>query len=259
MTIIRTWSTCSLLVVMLVGGAVISPGYAQQPAGNTSKREPIFDVSQLPAIKGTVRQYLLTPQIEVSGVILEDGTQVRLPPHISTQVVATIKPGDKVTINGLKARALPLIDARAITNDATGVRVLASGYHASRGEQASDASMQTLSGLVRTPLYNLRGRTSGAVLENGTLVRVAPTASNKVAELLKPGATVAIRGHLLESPLGSIILARQLGSNEASLVDVSSQRSKERSMMGGHGMMDGANKMGGPMEGPMMEEHKGKK
>jgi hypothetical protein len=68
-----------------------------------------YDPQQLPAIQGQVAQYSLTPRGDVDGVILQDGTQVHLPPHLGAQLVQAVKPGDTVTIRGLKAQALPLI------------------------------------------------------------------------------------------------------------------------------------------------------
>ena len=45
------------------------------------------------------------------GLILNDGTEVTLPLHLTNQIVFAVRPGDAVTIRGLKARALPLIEA----------------------------------------------------------------------------------------------------------------------------------------------------
>ena len=45
---------------------------------------------------------------------------MKLPPHLSTQVVYTIRPGDEVSIRGIRARAIPLVDAASVTNVATG-------------------------------------------------------------------------------------------------------------------------------------------
>src|SRR5580700_7718883 len=70
-----------------------------------------WDASQLPETRGIVKQYTLTPRGDVDGLILNDGTEVTLPPHLTSQIVFAVRPGDAVTIRGLKARALPLIEA----------------------------------------------------------------------------------------------------------------------------------------------------
>jgi hypothetical protein len=53
----------------------------------------------------------LTPRGDVDGLILTDGTQVTVPPLLTGQVVFAIRPGDAVSIRGLRARAIVLIDA----------------------------------------------------------------------------------------------------------------------------------------------------
>lgn len=53
---------------------------------------PIYDLQQLPATKGTVSRYTLTPRGDVDGLILADGTEVHFPPHLSTQLVYASSP-----------------------------------------------------------------------------------------------------------------------------------------------------------------------
>ena len=88
---------------------------------------PTWDSSQLPATNGTVRQYTLTPRGDVDGLILTDGTEVKVPPHLTGQIVYSIYPGDAVTIRGMRARALPLVHAEFITNNANGRTVADNG------------------------------------------------------------------------------------------------------------------------------------
>jgi hypothetical protein len=51
---------------------------------------------------------------------LTDGAEVKIPPHLSTEIAYSMKPGDPVTIHGLHAAALPLVAAISITDEATG-------------------------------------------------------------------------------------------------------------------------------------------
>src|SRR5215207_1763361 len=63
---------------------------------------PLYDPAQLPEVKGTVQAYSLTPRGDVDGLILNDGTEVHFPPHMSAQLVFAVKPGDAVTVHGLR-------------------------------------------------------------------------------------------------------------------------------------------------------------
>jgi hypothetical protein len=135
------------------------------------KREVLFGIPRKPETRGIVKQYTLTPRGDVDGLILNDGTEVTLPPHLTSQIVFAVRPGDVVTIRGLKARALPLIDAASVTNFATGASVVDNGPP---GGPDRFASEQTISGKIAAQLHGKRGEINGAVLDNGTIVRLPP-------------------------------------------------------------------------------------
>jgi hypothetical protein len=56
-----------------------------------------------PSITGTVERYLLTPVGDVEGLELEDGADVRFPPHMGAALAAIVKPGDRVSVMGFVA------------------------------------------------------------------------------------------------------------------------------------------------------------
>src|SRR5260370_12164577 len=85
---------------------------------------PLYDPQQLPTQRGQVQQFTLTPRGDIDGLILTDGTEVKTPPHLSTEMAYSVKPGDTVTIHGLHAAALPLVQAVSITDEATGRTVV---------------------------------------------------------------------------------------------------------------------------------------
>jgi hypothetical protein len=94
------------------------------PSAHAQTVGTVWDSSQLPETRGTVKQYTLTPRGDVDGLILNDGTEVKVPPHLTGQIVFAIRPGDAVSIRGLRARAIQLIDASSITNVSTGKSVV---------------------------------------------------------------------------------------------------------------------------------------
>jgi hypothetical protein len=225
------------------GMAVAQPG----PRGG-AQAAPIYDPAQLPAFKGKVAQYTLTPRGDVDGLILEDGTEVHLPPFMSTQLVFSVKPGDAVTIHGLKARALPMVAARSVTNDATGTTVQVTpphgghfGSHAGgragghmgghksghMGRQMGDAGLEA-EGKVAAILHTPRGDANGVRLEDGTIVRLPPGEAKRLEETLAVGKTVAVRGAGYAGPLGRMIAARQIGENRESLKDVAGPHRGDR-------------------------------
>lgn len=201
----------TLLAATLLAAGAGGIAYAQMDA--------TFDLDQLPATTGTVAQYLPTPRGDVDGLMLSDGTEVHVPPSLSTALVFAVKPGDTVTIHGLKARAVKLIAAASITNDATHVTVSWSGPpHLRNGATLSEQ------GTVKTLLYGRHGEMNGVLMDNGTVVHLPPPEAQRLAGLLAPGRTLTVRGDGYAGPLGRAIDARQIGPDAAHLQTVAGPR-----------------------------------
>jgi hypothetical protein len=94
---------------------------------------PFYDLRRLPSTRGTASRDMLAPRGGVDGLILADGTEVHFPPHLSTQLVYTIKPADTVTIRRLNPQNAPLAAAIAIITGATGNQTAALGQDLDRG------------------------------------------------------------------------------------------------------------------------------
>ncbi len=130
----RTYRAALLAATLLAsagGGLAFAQAVTPAPTAPAPARAPapanqgsVYDPAQLPLIQGKVAQYDLTPRGDVDGLILDDGTEVHFPPHLGTQVVAAVRPGDSVTIHGLKARALKLVQAMSVANDAASGTVI---------------------------------------------------------------------------------------------------------------------------------------
>ena len=75
-----------------------------------------LDPDYLPEISGTFERFLLNPHGDADGMILSDGTEVHFPPHMSAELCAAIRPGEKpeIRIRGVRPRNSSLIAAIAI-------------------------------------------------------------------------------------------------------------------------------------------------
>jgi hypothetical protein len=176
----------------------------------------VYDPEQFPAIQGKVAQYSLTPHGEVDGAILDDGTQVHLPPHLGVQLVFAIKPGDQITVRGLKARQIALIEAVSITNDATHLAVINTRPPGPRGTRQPVQA----NGHVKAQLHGPRGDLNGVLLEDGTIVRLPPEEADRLAPQLAIGQQLYVTGPGIASPLGKVIEARQIGPTAAQLAEI---------------------------------------
>lgn len=210
-----------------VGAAIAqnaAPGATPNGAPSASPGAA-YDFSQLPAIQGKVAQYSLTPRGDVDGLILADGTEVRMPPHLGSQLVQAVKPGDAVTIRGLRARNLPLVQAMQVSNDVGGASVADTGPGGPRGPDGKrgpggpdargpggpDQPTLTAQGRIKAALHGRQGEVNGALLEDGTIVRLPPPEAQRLAAQIAPGATVYVEGRGYAGPLGRVIAARAIG------------------------------------------------
>ncbi len=236
----------SLIRNSLLAGSVIlawsASSFAQealQPAPVATGSAPLYDPQQLPAYKGQVQLFTLTPRGDIDGLVLADGTEVKTPPHLSTEIAFAIKPGDSVTIHGLKAASLPLVAASSITDDASGKTVVDAGPGGPRGkpaapgaaDQAGSAATK-LKGKIRMALHGARGEVNGALLDDGTVLRLPPPEAARLSTLLQAGQAVAIEGVTRTSPLGKLVELTAIGPSLDRMTPVELGKSGKRDHKG---------------------------
>jgi hypothetical protein len=198
-----------------------APPPLPQPPGPAATAAPatVYDPQQLPAINGTVNRYTLTPRGDVDGLILADGTEVHFPPHLSTQLVYAIKPGDAVTVRGLKAMTIPLVAAVSITNDRSGQTVTDNGPGFGPGPKGPRQAGQpmTVQGRVQMTVHGQRGDVNGVVIEDGTILRLPPPEAERFAAQLTPGQTVTAQGDAITTPMGRVVDVQAIGPSPTQL------------------------------------------
>jgi hypothetical protein len=136
-------------------------------------------------------------------------------------VVFAIRPGDQVSVRGLRARAVALIDANSITNVATGRSVVDSGPPDGPGRLGSE---QTISGRISAVLHGKQGEVNGAVLEDGATLRLPPPEADRMRDWLRVGQTLSARGSVLDTALGKVVDVSAIGSSPESLSDIGAPR-----------------------------------
>jgi hypothetical protein len=180
---------------------------AVQPPAPAAGQTPLYDPEQLPALRGQVQQFTLTPRGDIDGLILSDGTEVKTPPRLSTEIAYSVRPGDTVTIHGLRAAALPLVQAVSITDDATGRTVVDNGPPGpgrgpGAGRAAPPSGLTEVQGRVRMSLHGPQGDVNGALLDDGTVLRLPPPEAYRFATLLQPGQALVAEGSSVATTIG---------------------------------------------------------
>jgi hypothetical protein len=214
--------------------AAIAQTAPPSPAGTAPPpamgQAPFYDPQQLPAYRGQVQQLTLSPRGDIDGLILSDGTEVKTPPHLSTQLAYSVKPGDTVTVHGLRAAELPLVQAFSITADASAQTMIDNGPAGpGRGQGAPPqalgpaAPMPGLTeaqGRVRMTLHGRHGEVNGGLLDDGTILRLPPPEAYRFAALLQPGQTVVAEGVGFANAIGKVLEVWQIGASRDQLSQV---------------------------------------
>ena len=211
---------------MSYGKAALLAATAFMAASIASAQNPTFDPAQLPAVTGKVAQYTLTPRGGVDGLILDDGTEVQVSSRASLELVFAVRPGDVVTVHGLRAHQIPMIQAASITNDATHLTIV---IQKGRGGRDRNDVMED-QGKIKAQLHDDDGDVDGVLLEDGTTVDLPDPEAARLLSQLTPGKAIYVRGDGIVSALGRNIAADLIGPDKQHASEV-----QGASEDGGHG------------------------
>jgi hypothetical protein len=189
-----------------------------------------IDHSQLPPITGKIERFLLNSHGELDGLLLEDGTEVHFPPHLSEAVRRMLKVRSSVALRGLRPRAAPIVAAISLQAIPSGPAIVDQGPDdAARGKRPRQA-LEAAGKIVRV-LHGPKGEARGALLDSGTIVRLGKHAGPKAAKLLVVGKPLAGRGEGVKMAEGCCIEAHIIGVSTRTLEPVkqeSAQRNKPK-------------------------------
>jgi hypothetical protein len=183
-------------------------------------------------LEGLVRGFSLGPQGAVTGLLLDDGTEVHVSHAIAMKLVQDVKPGDSVHVQGWRTVTPGVVTATAVTDARTGGALVdpaapAPPRMSGQGEQPRPlglpppgAAETTLKGRVLRPLHAADGRTDGALLGDGMQLRLPPDAAGPVARLLQPGEYVAVQGYAMHTPYGQVMSVQAIGGSTETLTPV---------------------------------------
>jgi hypothetical protein len=123
--------------------------------------------------------------------------------------------GNTIRVRGVKPRGANVIAAVSLTS-AQGVELIDEGpqHHAPKPEKAERKPMD-IQGEVTLSLYGPKGELRGALLDDGTSLRMPPHAAAELTEYLSPGAHVQAWGHGVKTRHGRTIEVHEI----AELVD----------------------------------------
>jgi hypothetical protein len=169
-------------------------------------------------IQGIVKAFTMTPVGDLDGLILTDGTEVHVPPHLSAQLAAAVRPGESARVFGWRSSVPKFVVATSLTGQ-RGQSVVDQdppppGMRPpppAPGQAAPGAQQATVQGRVQQALHGPRGDVNGALLDDGTIIRVPPPLAWQ-ASTLQPGQVVTVQGWALSNAYGRVVDAQSIGA-----------------------------------------------
>ena len=180
-----------------------------------------IDPDSLPEQEGTVERFVLNPHGEIDGFVMlnretDAPNLVHTPPHMETDLIRHVKTGETVRVRAVRPRHAALLAAVAVTAQ-SGTRIVDEGPDDEREHPKFEKRKMTAAAKVRLSLFGPKGELRGALLADGTAVRIGPKEAKDFAALLKPGAALAVSGDGIETSYGRVIHAKELGPEPGKL------------------------------------------
>ena len=168
-----------------------------------------------PVAEGIVDRYLLNPRGDVYGLLLRDGSQMHVTLRAAEDLTEAIQPGDHVRAHGRRVAESPLVRADVIINVTDG-RSFTVPYRLDlpmppREERPTVNEMKA-SGTIDVLLYDpSKGVVNGALLSDGTQVRLPPDVGEHFHASLQPNMDVEVTGYGTATPYGTALEAVAIG------------------------------------------------
>ena len=132
---------------------------------------------------------------------------------MAAEIETAVKIGETISIRGVRPRQADIIAAVALT--AAVARRSSTTVRPRRRARASHSrgtpNRMDAEGTVRLSLFGPKGERRGALLEDGTVVRISPKEAASLAELLRPGARLQSAALVCKPSMVAVIAAEEIG------------------------------------------------
>lgn len=190
-----------------------------------------IDPDCLPEVKGTIERFVLNPHGEIDGFVMNSETAasvlVHTPPHMETELTRHVKAGDVISVRGVRPRKTDLIAAVAVITT-NGASIMDEGPDHDREHPKLEKKKMSAEGTVRLSLFGPKGELRGALLADGTVIRIGPKEAEQITRLLEPNAKIAVRGDGIETRHGRVVHAKEIGTGSDDLRPIKETKPKPK-------------------------------
>lgn len=221
MTLRIAWLTAAMLPCAALAAEL--PKQAPPPPGTQG----------VASLDGVIHAFTLSADGTVNGLLLDDGAEVHVARPLAQDLARAVKPGDAVHVQGWRTSTPGVVDATSVNDARTGRAVVERGAppppalgHAAEetpsrvGLPRPGAREATVQGRILRPLHGPTGALDGAILGDGTELRLPPDRAPEVAKLLEPGTRVAAQGYAFRRPEGQVMAVQAIGTSPDELVPI---------------------------------------
>jgi hypothetical protein len=201
-------------------------------------------------VQGTVRSLSYGPAGDANGIILDQGTEVHVPPDQANQLNSLAPIGARIQVSGW-IHTGPLgdthVDATTITNPSSRATMSFATPPPPPGPGApppgppdpntagappppsppaplavapqsgpvssNSGTDTTITGSVRSFNYGPAGEVNGLILDQGTVVYFPPEQAGRVTQLAQVGSRIRVRGAVRQGPAGNELIAAETLTN----------------------------------------------
>src|SRR6266852_5085752 len=206
------------------------------PPPGTPPPPPTQATATTTTVQGIVRTLSYGPAGDANGVILDQGTEVHVPPDQAGQLNSLAPIGARIQASGW-IHTGPLgdshVDATTITNlnnsaamsfqtpppppgppDPNAAGAPPPPLTPQPAPVASNAGTDTtITGVVRSFNYGPAGEVNGVILDQGTVVYFPPGQAGQVIQLVQVGSRIRVRGWVRQGPAGNALLGAETITN----------------------------------------------
>ena len=191
-------------------------------------------------VTGKVQKFVLNPEGDVDGFLLDKGPQIHFPPHMSKQLLAVVSANDEVKIKGHEESS-KVFKAETIENLATKKSVVESAPQPPKdrpepppgpggsiaGPGGPDGmlpppppghgpreglSQLTAEGKIANQLFGRRNEVNGVILANGTIIRFGPRLASDSKAKFDVGQNLRVTGFGTKNAIGESIEAAEVSN-----------------------------------------------
>ena len=168
-----------------------------------------------PVADGIVDRYLLNPRGDITGLLLQDGSQMHITLRAAQDLTKAIQPGDHVRVHGRRVADSPLIKPDVIMN-VTDSKSFTVPYRLDLPMPPREArptvNEMKAAGTIEVLLYDpLKEVVNGALLSDGTQFRLPPDVGEKFHTSLHKHMDVEVRGYGIATAHGTALEAVAIG------------------------------------------------